>query len=157
MNTTFYKKVGRKYVPVNEYDRELVDSLPKGCHLTIVNPGGQSIRYSIDPNYAAMIAAGSVAEEAISRVIMTSTDLRLQRKDRERKLTRKQKAAWDNLVKEFGDSARQLEWPNAYEASQAAVKEMAKQAETLMKNEAVKKAFDHFQLMCKLAANNEKN
>ena len=28
-------------------------------------PGGKSTRYNIDPNYAAMIAAGRIAEDAI--------------------------------------------------------------------------------------------
>ena len=30
MKTIFYKKVGRKYVPVSEYDQTLMDALPKG-------------------------------------------------------------------------------------------------------------------------------
>lgn len=157
MKTIFYKKVGRKYVPVSEYDSELIDALPKGTHLIHVDHWGKSRRYNIDPNYAAMIAAGYVAERAVSEAIMKATEIRLQRCDRERKLTKRQKLAWENLIKEFGDTAKQLEWPSTYEASQEAVKAMIKEADKLMQNESVKKAFDHFQLMCKLATTNEKN
>lgn len=57
--TIFYKKEGRKYVPVYEYDQELLDAFPKGTHLVQVYPGGSSRRFNIQPNYAAMIAAGS--------------------------------------------------------------------------------------------------
>lgn len=157
MKTTFYKKVGRRYVPVHEYDSEFVDSFPKGSHLVQCYPGGKSRRFNIDPNYAAMIAAGRVAEDAISYAIVKATEIRMQRQDRERALTPEEKAAWENLVKVFGNSAKQLEWPSAREAAEDGVKAMIKEADKLMQNEAVKKAFDHFQLMCKLAATNEKN
>ena len=72
----FYKKVGRKYVPVSEYDSDLSYALPKGAHLLIVYPGGQSTRYNVNPNYAAMIAAGRICEDVISKKIMEATELR---------------------------------------------------------------------------------
>ena len=58
--TIFYKKVGRRYVPVYEYDQTLMDALPKGSHLIQVYPGGQSTKYNVDPAYAPLIAAGRV-------------------------------------------------------------------------------------------------
>jgi len=54
--TIFYKKVGRRYVPVREYDRTLMDAFPAGAHLVICYPGGQSTRYNVNPAYAPMIA-----------------------------------------------------------------------------------------------------
>jgi len=69
MKKIYYEKKGRRYVPVAEYDSDLMDSFSKGTHLVMVYPGGSSRRYNIDPNYAAMIAAGRVAEDAISRAI----------------------------------------------------------------------------------------
>jgi hypothetical protein len=150
MKKVFYEKVGRKYVPVYEYDQTLMDALPKGSHMIQVYPGGKITRYNVDPNYAAMIAAGRVAEEAISKKLMEASEIRMQRKDRERKLTEEERAAWDNLVRVFGDSARQLEWPSIREVTEEGVKAMQAEADMLMQNESVRKAYEHFQLMCKL-------
>jgi hypothetical protein len=149
MKKIFYEKQGRKYVPVAEYDNELLDSFPKGNHLVMCYPGGSSRRFHIDPNYAALIAAGRVAEDAISKKIMEATEIR-QNSRIPKKLTPSQRAAWDKLVEEFGDDAKQLEWPSAREAAEAAVKALQEEANVLYSNEAVRKAYDHFMLMCKL-------
>ena len=154
MKKIFYEKVGRKYVPVSEYDSNLLDALPKGTHIIMSYPGGQSTRYNIDPNYAAMIAAGRVAEDAISKKLLEASEIRMQRLDRERKLTESQKAAWENLVKEFGDSAKQLEWPSIREVAESGVKAMQEEAEKLMTVPAVKKAYEHFVLVCELTKEN---
>ena len=147
----FYEKVGSRYKPVYEYDQTLMDAFPKGSHLVICYPGGVSRRYNIDPNYAALIAAGRVAEDAVSKKLMEVGEIRLQSSDRKRELTESQKAAWDNLVKEFGDSAKQLEWPSCREVAEAGVLAMQEEADKLMQNESVRRAYEHFQLMCKLA------
>lgn len=146
----FYEKVGRRYVPVYEYDSVLMDALPKGNHLISVYPGGRSTKYHVDPMYAPLIAAGRVAEDAISKALMDASEIRLQRKDRERKLTEEEKAAWDNLVRVFGDSARQLEWPSVRECAEAGAQALQDEANVLLSNEAVRKAYEHFILICKL-------
>lgn len=156
MKKVFYEKVGRRYKPVSEYDQALIDALPKGTHLIMSYPGGQSTRYNIDPNYAAMIAAGRVAEDAISSVIMQASEIRRQqRHNKGTPLTPGQKAAWENLVKEFGEDARQLEWPSVRECAEAGVKAMQDEAEKLMRHESVRQAFEHFQLICKLTKENQ--
>jgi hypothetical protein len=151
MKKTFYEKVGRRYKPIYEYDQELMDSFPKGSHLVICYPGGVSRRYNIDPNYAAMIAAGRVAEDAISKRLMEVSEIRLQSKDRKRELTESQRAAWDNLVREFGDSARQLEWPSIREIAEEGVKAMQAEADKLMQNPTVRRAFERFLIVAELA------
>lgn len=150
--TVFYKKVGRKYEPVYEYDQELMDAFPKGAHLVICYPGGQSTRYNIDPNYAAMIAAGRVAEDAISKELMRASDLR----PKSAPLTEEQRAAWHHLVEVMGPEAKALEWPSAREACEQAVKAMTVEAEKLMTHPAVKKAYDHFMLVCQLTRQHDK-
>ena len=155
--TVFYKKQGRRYVPVSEYDSELLDAFPKGTHIVMCYPGGQSTRYNIDPNYAAMIAAGRVAEDAVSKKLMEASELRMQRRDRERKLTEEEKAAWDNLVRVFGDSAKQLEWPSARECAEAAVRAMQDEAQILMSNPSVKKAYERFLFVCELTKERSNN
>ena len=140
MKTVYYKKVGRRYEPVAEYDNQLLDSFPKGTHLVMCYPGGSSRRFNIDPNYAAMIAAGRVAEDAISKVLMRASDLRPKRAP----LTEGQRKAWDNLVKEMGEEARCLEWPSAREACEEAVKAMQIEAEKLLNNPVVRQAYERF-------------
>jgi hypothetical protein len=93
-----------------------------------------------------MIAAGRVAEDVISKALMKASDLRPKRAP----LTPGQRKAWDNLVKEFGEDARCLEWPSAREACEEAVKAMQEEADKLMQHESVRKAYHHFQLMCEL-------
>lgn len=154
-NTVFYKKVGRKYIPVAEYDSELIDSFPKGNHLVMTYPGGSSTRYNIDPNYAALIAAGRVAEDAVCQALYNASELRMRKEDRTKPMTQKQKEAWENLVKEFGESARQLEWASAREMAEMGVKAMMDEAQNLMQNESVRIAYENFILMCKLSKNSD--
>ena len=78
MKKIYYEKVGRRYVPVAEYDNDYMDSFPKGNHLVMCYPGGSSRRFNIDPNYAAMIAAGRVAEDEICRAISKASEMRPQ-------------------------------------------------------------------------------
>ena len=146
MKEIFYKKVGRRYVPVHEYDQTLMDSFPKGSHLVICYPGGKSTRYNIDPAYAPMIAAGRVAEDVISKKLREASDMR----PKNAPLTEGQRAAWENLVKEFGEDARMLEWPSAREACEAAVEAMQKEADKILKNPSAKLAYDHFLLVAEL-------
>jgi len=154
MKKIYYEKVGNRYKPVAEYNNDLLDSFPKGNHLVMCYPGGQSTRYNVDPNYAAMIAAGVVAEDAVRTALIKAGEIRMQRSDRERQLTPGQKAAWENLVKEFGDSAKQLEWPSTAEIAEAGVKAMQVEAEKLMTVPAVKKAYEYFLLICSLTKDN---
>lgn len=151
MKKIYYEKKGRRYVPVAEYDNDLMDSLRKGTHLVMCYPGGTSRRFDIDPNYAAMIAAGRICEDAISSAIMKASELRLPHGTRRTPLTPEQKAAWDNLVQVFGPDVRQLEWPSVRETAEAGVKAMVDEADKLMHNPSVRQAYEHFQLMCELA------
>jgi hypothetical protein len=144
--TIFYIKEGRRYKPVYEYDQTLMDSFPKGTHLVQCYPGGQSRRFNIDPAYAPMIAAGRVAEDVISKALMKASDLRPKRA----LITEGQRQAWENLVKEFGEDARCLEWPSAREACEEAVKAMSIEAEKLLSNPSVRKAYERFLLICEL-------
>lgn len=147
----FYKKIGRKYVPVYEYDQELLDAFPKGDHLVSVYPGGSSRRFNINPAYAPMIAAGRVAEDAISKALMKASDLR----PKTAPITQEQKDAWEHLVKVFGPEARYLEWPSAREACEEAVKAMSAEAEKLLDHPAARKAYDNFMLVAKLVQETE--
>ena len=144
--TVFYIKEGRRYKPVYEYDQKLMDSFSQGDHLVSVYPGGSSRRYNIDPAYAPMIAAGRVAEDAVCKAIQTASELRPRRTP----LTPSQKAAWENLSKEFGDELCTLHGLSIRESAEAGVKAMQEEANKLMKHESVRRAYEQFLLVCRL-------
>ena len=146
MKKIYYEKVGRKYVPVAEYDSDWIDSFHKGTHLLMVYPGGQSRRFNIDPNYAAMIAASRVAEDAIIRAMHKASELKPVRTP----ITEGQRKAWKKLAKEFGDELCTLSGASSHDIAEAGVKAMMAEADQLMTNPAVKKAYEHFLLVAEL-------
>jgi hypothetical protein len=146
MKKVYYEKVGRKYVPVAEYDNDYMDSFPKGNHLVMCYPGGTSRRFNVEPNYAAMIAAGRVAEDAICRAINKASEMRPQHKP----ITEAQQKAWAKLAKEMGNELCTLYGASTRDIAEAGVKAMMEEADKLMTNPAVKKAYEQFQLICEL-------
>jgi len=146
MKKIYYEKRGRRYVPVAEYDNDFMDSFTKGNHLVMSYPGGTSRRFNIDPNYAAMIAAGRVAEEAICESMRKASEMKPQRTP----ITPGQKKAWEKLAKEFGDELCPLTYGSTRDHAEAGVKAMQEEADKLMKHESVRKSYEHFLLMCEL-------
>jgi len=146
MNKLYYEKVGRKYVPVAEYNEQWLDSFTKGTHLVMVYPGGTSRRYNIDPNYAAMIAAGRVAEDAMSRAISKASELR----PKQTPLTEGQRKAWRKLAKEFGDELATLHINSARDIAEAGLKALQEEADKLLTNPSVRKAYEKFLFVSEL-------
>ena len=146
MKKIYYEKRGRRYVPVAEYDNDLLDSFHKGNHLVMVYPGGISRRFNIDPAYAPMIAAGRVAEDAICTAISKASELKPQRTP----LTEGQKKAWEHLAKELGDELATLNGLCIRDCAEAGLKAMQVEADKLLKHESVRAAYDQFLLICEL-------
>lgn len=146
MKKIFYEKVGRRYVPVAEYDNEYMDSFPKGSHLVLCYPGGQSRRFNINPNYAALIAAGRVAEDAMTTAIRKASEMKPQKTP----ITVGQKKAWEKLAREFGDNLASLQINCAHDIAEAGLKALQEEADKLMKHESVKLAYEQFLLVCEL-------
>lgn len=146
MKKTYYEKVGRRYVPVAEYDNDYLDSFPKGAHLVMVYPGGTSRRFNVDPNYAAMIAAGRVAEGAMCDAMRKASELRPARTP----ITEEQREAWNNLSRAFGEELSTLHGSSLNDIAQAGIKAMIEEAEQLMQNPNVRDAYEHFLVICKL-------
>jgi hypothetical protein len=147
----FYEKVGRRYVPIAEYDNEYLDSFPKGNHLVMCYPGGTSRRFNIDPDYAAMIAAGRVAEDAICEQIRKQAEMKPQRTP----ITEGQLKAWKKLAREFGDELCPLTHGCARDLAEAAVKAMQAEADKLLKNDSVRRAYEQFMMLCELTKESE--
>jgi len=150
MKRIFYEKVGRRYRPVYEYDSEMLDALPKGTHIVMSYPGGKSTRYNIDPNYAAMIAAGRIAEDAIAQSIQHSTELRPMNREMDEDLQQR----WKEFIATVPEHFRfMFTHGSARDAAEAGVQAMQKEADQLMQNEAVRRAYEQFQLVCELTKN----
>lgn len=146
MTKVYYTKEGRRYRPVAQYDQELMDSLPQGYHLLSIYPGGRSTRFKIDPDYAAMIAATRVGEDAICQALMKATEVRPKRTP----ITTAEKDAWEHLVTVMGDDARTLTRLSARDVAEAAVQAMIAEADKLLSNPSVRKAYERFILVCEL-------
>ena len=146
MKKIYYEKIGRRYLPVAEYDNDLLDSFPKGAHLVLCYPGGTSRRFNVEPNHAAMIAAGRVAEDGICEAMRKASEMRPQRTP----LTPGQQKAWEKLAKEFGDGLAALSMGSARDHAEAGVNAMIAEADKLMTHPAVRDAYEQFQTVCNL-------
>ena len=142
----FYIKQGRRYIPHSTYSSEFCDSFPKGTHLVQSYPGGSMRRFNIDPAYAPMIAAGRVAEDAMCRAIQKASELRPQRTP----ITEGQRNAWNKLAKEFGNDLATLQINSAHDIAEAGVKALMEEAEQLLANPTVRKAYEKFLFVAEL-------
>jgi hypothetical protein len=146
MKKIYYEKIGRRYMPVAEYDNDLLDSFTKGAHLVLCYPGGSSRRFNVEPNHAAMIAAGRVAEDGMCDAIRRASEMRPQRTP----ITEGQRRAWRKLAREFGDDLATLNMGCARDIAEAGVNAMIAEADQLMSHPAVRDAYEQFQTVCNL-------
>jgi hypothetical protein len=109
-------------------------------------PGGQSRRYNIDPDYAALIAAARVAEDAMIQAMHKASEMR----PKQTPITEGQRKAWKKLAKEFGDELATLNCASSHDIAEAGLKALQEEADKLLTNPAVKKAYDHFLLVAEL-------
>lgn len=148
MKKIYYEKVGRKYVPVAEYDNELLDSFTHGNHLVMCYPGGSTRRYNIKPALAPMIAAGRFAEDIMSSAVVKASEMRPHNKP----VTPAQQRAWKSLAKAFDNDRYYIEIPSAREIAEAGIKALELEAEKLLSHPMVQAAYDEFMATCKLVA-----
>jgi len=148
----YYIKEGRKYIPVAEYDQDLMSSFPKGTHIVMCYPGGQSTRYGINPAFAPMIAAGRYAEDAIRTAIHKQSEAT----PKQQPITKRQKAAWEEMKSAFGNEFFSIQFSSTHDLAEAGIKAMQEEADKLMKHKAVKQAYDHFMFVAKLAHDENK-
>jgi hypothetical protein len=97
-----------------------------------------------------MIAAGRVAEDAMCRAISKASELRPQQTP----ITEGQKKAWEKLAKEFGNELATLQINSARDIAEAGVKAMIEEADQLLANPTVRKAYEKFLFVAELTKEN---
>jgi hypothetical protein len=93
-----------------------------------------------------MIAAGRVAQDAVCKAIVKAQEV----KPKSQPITEHQLKLWRALAESFRQDDYPLIRPAAVDAGEAAVKAMMEEAEKLMTHPSVKKAYEHFLLVCEL-------
>jgi hypothetical protein len=151
MKKIFYEKVGGRYKPVSEYDDQLSSALTKGSHLIVCYPGGQTTRFNIEPNHAALIAASVIAEDKICSAIIKASELRPQQIP----ITDEQRDLWHKLSASFSKNECVLIRPSVAEAVRAGTKVMIEEANKLMEHEAVRNAHEQFLTVAKLCSKSQ--
>jgi len=149
--TNIYKKVGRKYVEIGEFDPEYLDYVPNGVTMTVKRPGMQSTRYNVDPDLVPLLAASLYCEDEISSAIYRAGELRPYNC----LVTSEQRAAFDAFLATMPDNDSNrflLTLGSAREAAEAGTRALVDEAEKLLANESIKAAYEHFLLLCKLCA-----
>lgn len=142
----FYRRRGRRYEPVSVYDNEVLDSLPQGCHLVIIDQGWHSRRYNINPNRAALLAAATIMESRLAEIIQRASEIRPEREP----LTEQQREAWQHLADSFDRDTIMLAWPSARQVADEVLSALTADAEHLMANPMVQQAYDEFVATCRL-------
>ena len=148
MKRVFYEKVGDEFVPVREYDSELMDAFPEGSHLVICHPGGRSTRYNINPDRAPLLAAFKVLSDKICKQIVEASEIR----PTQTPLTPEQKNTWDAFISAMGDDKYYCQYPAAQDITDNVIEYVNEQITEIMQFDSVKKAYDNFELMFELAA-----
>jgi hypothetical protein len=147
MKETFYRKVGRKYVEVAHYDDNFCDALPIGSHLVTVERGCTMRKMNVDPALIPLIAATELFRSELAQVIVKATDATPAKQ-----FTGADLAAYETFKASLSsDKMYYLSYPSANDVARAALSMLAKKAEALLQNDAVKQAYEHFMLMAKLS------
>jgi len=134
------------FEPVSIWSYKLLDSLPYGSHLVRVSPGSRAVKYAIDPDRAAVIAALEYARDAITSSIVESS----KASPTQEPVTEMQKEAWDNMKEAFGNDMAGIQFPSAHEIARDVLSQLEFEIEDMLSNENVKRAYDEFALLAKL-------
>lgn len=116
MSETIYIKVGRRYKPIYEYDQKVCDSFPVGSHLVVCEPGHRLTRFSVDPDFAPVLAAIAKGRDAAVDVIQKATEARYTRSV---KLSPKELEAFEVWKDATGKDTLVLERASAVEVFEA--------------------------------------
>lgn len=104
-----YRKVGKKYVPVN--DPYAYDGLREGFWLIKIEKGCTSIRQQIYPDKAPLTAAARLIEDKLIGIIRKASEARPVKTA----LTPEQKKDWEKFIAKHGEAFNTLCYPSMQE------------------------------------------
>ena len=104
-----YRKVGKKFVPVN--DPYAYDGLREGFWLIKIDKGCTSIRQQIFPEKAPLTAAARLIEDKLVDIIRKASEARPAKIP----LTPEEKKDWDEFIAKHGESFNTLCYPSIQE------------------------------------------
>ncbi len=142
----YYKKVGRKYVPVSYYDSTIMDGVPEGATLIVKQKNLTMRRYNVDIDTAPLMAAMMSLTEQVSKEVYKTSEAR----PHTRSLTDAQQKAWKRFIKKYGETFRFLEYPSCREIADNIAERFAKEVEQAHTNPAVKEAYEHYKFLLAL-------
>jgi len=151
--TVFYKKVGRRYVEVSESTDAPFDAFPIGATLVIKQKNVTMRRYNVEPALAPMVAAATLAREAISNALYEASKLRPTTTP----ITEAQRSAWKKLARAFGNELATLSAGSAVDCAEAGCRALMDEADKILSHPVVRAAYDDFLVVAKLCHQAEKS
>jgi hypothetical protein len=121
MNQQLYKKVGRKYVPVN--DVCAYDGLQEGWWLVKVAPSSTSIRQCVYPHKAEIQAAAQDKADELIDIIRAAS---IARPPEGVPLSEAAFASWKKLVAKHGDEFSTMHYPSIQENAEKIIEALLK-------------------------------
>jgi hypothetical protein len=123
-SVTYYVKRGRRYIPVSEYDGDLMSALPEGSHLVTVAPGSRSTVASVNPANKEVLAVVEKHRNELCRVLLAASEMRPMLP-----LSPKQRDAWAALQKALGSRVATLSVDSANDIVNAFINAIQKEIE----------------------------
>jgi hypothetical protein len=97
---TYYEKKGRRYFPVIEADVWGHSQIwTQGFHLIECRPGSKTVRYNVEPDHSAVLAAQMMHSDELAKLIVDASKAELSAPSQ---ITPEQSAAWEALKASFG-------------------------------------------------------
>jgi hypothetical protein len=121
MNQQLYKKIGRKYVPVN--DPYALDGLREGWWLVKVAPCSTSIRQCVYPHKAELQAAAKDKEDQLINIIRAASEAKPKEGVA---LSEQAHADWKAFVAKHGDEFSTMYYPSFQENAEKIVEALLK-------------------------------
>jgi hypothetical protein len=123
--TTYYKKQGRKYVPVMESEMWSGDAKPLGFHLVHVKPGSTSWNFRINPDLVEVIAATKIIKDAMIDKMFEVNKGKLNENRYPEHVREKAKKAWKAWLEIMGeDVPMSFEGVSMHDLVEAGIKEL---------------------------------
>lgn len=147
---TFYKKVGRRYVPVSRYSREVENAYDIGCHLIINEKYSRLTLCRINPAFAPLIAAASFARNTIATKIRQASEAHFNGD-----LPDEIVEEWKKFCEKHKDMTHLITYPAAFDILEAGIEQLVLEADKLLQNPTVKEAYEQFITIAELAREKE--